>query len=108
MFYWLYQNEDDDAPLIFFLNGGPGASSMFSNFLLTGPMGLEYANNSTTDYDMYVKEHGTWADLGHMVYIDQPVGTGMSWGDDLLTTMDEASDEFITFLDNFYLKYPAF
>lgn len=43
-----------------------------------------------------------------MVYIDQPVGTGMSWSQDgsLLTTMDDVNSEFMTFLYNFYAMYP--
>jgi carboxypeptidase C (cathepsin A) len=31
-------NEDSDAPAIFWLNGGPGASSMLANFLFSGPL----------------------------------------------------------------------
>lgn len=41
-----------------------------------------------------------------MIYIDQPVGTGFSWGEPLLTNMDEASDEFIYFLTQLFAMYP--
>ena len=70
MFYWMYQNEEDTAPLVFFLNGGPGASSTFSNFMLTGPLGIEYTDEADMPYSVFLKEQGSWADLGHMVYID--------------------------------------
>jgi carboxypeptidase D len=43
-----------------------------------------------------------------MVFIDNPVGTGFSYGEPLLTTLDEAGDEFVTFLSNFYEMYPYF
>ena len=42
-----------------------------------------------------------------MIYIDQPVGTGFSWGTPLLTTMEEASAEFITFMENIWSTFPA-
>ena len=41
-----------------------------------------------------------------MVYLDNPVGTGFSDGEPLLSNLDEASDEFVTFLSNFYEMYP--
>ena len=41
-----------------------------------------------------------------MIYIDQPVGTGFSWGDSLLTTLDDAADEIVYFLTNLFEKYP--
>jgi len=43
-----------------------------------------------------------------MIYIDQPVGTGFSYGPNLLTTMDEAADEFVIFLGNLFDKYSSF
>ena len=41
-----------------------------------------------------------------MIYIDQPVGTGFSWGGPLLTTMDEASDQFINLMTNIWAEFP--
>jgi carboxypeptidase C (cathepsin A) len=38
MFYWMHTNDNADAPLMVYMNGGPGASSMFANFLLNGPL----------------------------------------------------------------------
>jgi carboxypeptidase C (cathepsin A) len=42
MFYWMYPNSDVKAPVAIWLNGGPGASSTFSNFLMTGPMRVDH------------------------------------------------------------------
>ena len=41
-----------------------------------------------------------------MIYIDQPVGTGFSYGSPLLTNLDEAKDEFLTFLANLWDAFP--
>lgn len=43
-----------------------------------------------------------------MVFVDQPVGTGFSWGVPLLTNEEESSQEFLNFMDLLYLKYPEF
>jgi vitellogenic carboxypeptidase-like protein len=39
MFFWLFpaQNGNPNAPLVMFLQGGPGASSMYGNFRELGP-----------------------------------------------------------------------
>ena len=38
LFFWMYPAEDEDAPVIIWLNGGPGASSTFANFLFNSPL----------------------------------------------------------------------
>lgn len=42
-----------------------------------------------------------------MIYIDQPVGTGFSYGSPL-NNMDDAATYFMTFLNNLWDKYPDF
>jgi len=48
----------------------------------------------------------TWIKSTTMIYIDQPIGTGFSYGTPLLITMDEASAEFITFMKNLWAAIP--
>ena len=38
LFYWLFMNNDASKPLIIWLNGGPGASSLMGLFLENGPL----------------------------------------------------------------------
>ena len=109
MFYWMYPAADfDNAPLAIWLNGGPGASSSFANFLMNGPMRIERTGTTSSDYRVYLAPQGSWVEAATMIYIDQPVGTGFSYGTPLLTTMDEAATEFVTFLDNLWKMYTAF
>ena len=43
-----------------------------------------------------------------MIYIDQPIGTGFSYGTPLIRELDEAAEEFVTFLDNLFNLYSEF
>jgi len=56
-------------PLILYLQGGPGLSSLFGLFLENGPLeldGKEELQRRTT----------SWTNKNHLLYIDSPVGTG--------------------------------
>lgn len=52
------------------------------------------------------KSKESWTNLGTVIYIDQPVGTGFSYGEPLLTNMKEASEEFMNFVTNIWKTYP--
>lgn len=41
-----------------------------------------------------------------MIYIDQPVGTGFSYGENLMTNMEDATAEFMTFVRNLWAAFP--
>lgn len=106
MFYWYFAHEDPDAPVVLWLNGGPGASSMFAVFLENGP--LRVLRNGTTqgDYQLVAAEQ-SWADDYHLIFVDQPINTGFSYGNKSLTSEQEGSNEFLIFLQAFFLdKYP--
>ncbi|KAF3491879.1 carboxypeptidase cpdS [Arthroderma uncinatum] len=74
LFFWLFPTEDKayDDNLIIWLNGGPGCSSIVGAFLENGP--LKFSGNSTTPE----RNPYSWTKLGHVLYIDQPVGTGFA------------------------------
>ena len=55
-FFWMYPATEADAPVSIWLNGGPGASSAFANFLFSSP--LRIAQDGTT-FTMY-KSEDTW------------------------------------------------
>ena len=110
MFYWMYPHLNfTDAPIVIWLNGGPGASSIFGNFLENGPLRIERnGTNSSTDYNVYINPEGSWVDSATMIYIDQPIGTGFSYGSPLLDNMEDATTYFMTFLENLWAMYPDF
>ena len=78
---WNDTQSASQTPLAIWLNGGPGASSIFGNFLENGP--LQISQNGTgqnASYTITNNPLGSWADAATMVYVDQPIGTGFSYG----------------------------
>jgi carboxypeptidase C (cathepsin A) len=74
-----YTVEGENRPVTFALNGGPGASSVYLNFLAIGPKHLQAGNegDSPSDPTELKDNPGTWLDFTDLVFID-PVGTGFS------------------------------
>ena len=44
----------ENAPLAIWLNGGPGGSSAFGNFLENGPMRIARNGTNSSDYIVYL------------------------------------------------------
>jgi carboxypeptidase C (cathepsin A) len=66
-------------PVLFALNGGPGASSVYLNLGAIGPKHVAFANegDSPSDPATLTDNPGTWLDFTDLVFID-PIGTGFS------------------------------
>ncbi|EFQ98715.1 carboxypeptidase cpdS [Nannizzia gypsea CBS 118893] len=94
LFFWLFSAEDKayDDNLIIWLNGGPGCSSLVGAFLENGP--LRFTGNSTTPE----RNPYSWTKLGHVLYIDQPVGTGFASEQIPVTSNKEVISNFYEWL----------
>ena len=57
LFFWIYPAYSASAPVVIWLNGGPGASSTFANFLFNSP--LRIAQPTASTYDLYTSDD-TW------------------------------------------------
>jgi carboxypeptidase C (cathepsin A) len=66
LFYWLFEAADNNAPLLLWLNGGPGCSSMDGLFLELGPFKI---NGNSIVINPY-----SWHNSANLLFIDQPVG----------------------------------
>lgn len=82
-----HEGNDDELPLIYWTNGGPGASSLFGLLTEIGPLMLSDESLKTDAY----KETGiptpiynpyTWTRLGSILMIDQPAPVGFSYCND--------------------------
>jgi vitellogenic carboxypeptidase-like protein len=84
LFYWYFPHQsnvpDQEVPVIIFLNGGPGASSMFGLFAEMGPFSI--SDNEDGGYSVGYRDGGSdksWSYYYNMLFIDQPVGVGFSY-----------------------------
>jgi len=74
LFFWYFpaKNNAVNAPVVLWLQGGPGASSLYGLFMEHGPVSV----NSRGTLD---KRAQSWNQDHHVVYIDNPVGAGFSY-----------------------------
>ena len=105
-FYWLFAPDGDfdpeTVPLIIWLNGGPGCSSMDGLFLENGPFRL--VKDASGGFSLKAEPNSWHKAPAYTLYIDQPVGTGLSFttskkypGND-----EEVNIDFYYFLQSFY------
>lgn len=73
-FFWYFKarKNADTAPLVIWVSGGPGASSMFAIFTENGPC-------SVTEHLTAQDNPWSWNNEYNILYLDQPVQTGFSY-----------------------------
>ena len=86
-------------PLIIWLNGGPGSSSLFGAFTENGPIRILENKTKLFDYP--------WNLFGHTLYIDQPLNVGFSYsgnrtGEKQVSSANEGATHLLNFMYNFY------
>jgi len=76
MFFWYFKAKvaPETSPVVLWLQGGPGASSLYGLFTENGPF-------SVSKKLKLVKRPYSWHLNHHLIYIDNPVGTGFSFTD---------------------------
>lgn len=73
-FFWYFPAmipNNKEAPVVVWLQGGPGATSLYGLFTENGPIRVRDGKFERRKY--------TWALSHHIIYIDNPVGTGFSF-----------------------------
>lgn len=114
LFYWLFRdpNRDSSSEFTVWINGGPGSTSMFGLFNENGPLRVTRTGAGPDDFLVSLSPEGSWLDVGDILFIDQPVGTGFSFTSNVAQTyldnMTQAGDEFLIFLRNFVAMYPDY
>jgi len=121
LFYWFFESQEfspqnlgDEkeiakTPLIIWLNGGPGASSTLGLLLENGPYRMSQEQLGNLAENSY-----TWNKNAHIMYWDQPFGTGYSYSENsnseqvYVKNEDELSEIFYHALLNFYSKHPQY
>ena len=109
LFYWFFKNKNASAPLLLWINGGPGATSMMGVFMEGGPLRVRRKSSGADDFEIYPATK-SWADDYSIIFLDQPVGTGFSYSEvhDTCHHMSCGGKEFVDFLTQFLDMYPEF
>ncbi|KAH9178171.1 carboxypeptidase-like protein S1 [Lactarius sanguifluus] len=105
MWFWFFEarNSPSTAPLALWLNGGPGCSSMIGLFQENGPCTFNNIQGSTP-----VLNPNSWNSVANMLYVDQPIGTGFSFGTDDATSTVTAAPFVWKLLQAFYAQFPTY
>ncbi|MGW1196697.1 S10 family serine carboxypeptidase-like protein [Streptomyces sp. NPDC002536] len=120
LFYWFFESQTcsphvsvhdqqeliSRTPLLIWLNGGPGASSLLGLFLENGPLSIgDDAAGTVSVTDT------TWNQEAHVVYWDQPIGTGYSYSDargELVHDEGALARMFCKGLQEFFVLHPQY
>lgn len=91
------------APVIIWMNGGPGLSSLYGFFLENGPLELDSTGTTLSN------RTSSWNQIGHVIYFDNPIGAGFSYTQDARGySVNEigASKNLYEALRQFYQLFP--
>ncbi len=77
--YWFVTSQNNPAtdPVVLWLNGGPGCSSMDGLFIEQGP--LLFDGTYTNGIPNLQANPQSWNRVANMLYIEAPVGVGFSF-----------------------------
>ncbi|XP_010472299.1 PREDICTED: serine carboxypeptidase-like 10 isoform X2 [Camelina sativa] len=111
VFYYFIKSEKNpkEDPLLLWLDGGPGCSSLGGLLFENGPLALksEVYNGITPSL---VSTTYSWTKMANIIYLDQPVGAGFSYS---RTPIGKTSDTIEVkrihdFLQKWLSKHPQF
>lgn len=109
-YHYLFVEATDDpynAPLVLWLNGGPGCSSLLGWSTEIGPA-IFKGSDETFSFNEY-----TWNKLANILYLESPGNVGFSYIDsyaiqELYIDDEVSAQENFQALQNFFKKFPTY
>ncbi|CAA7027001.1 unnamed protein product [Microthlaspi erraticum] len=109
LFYWFFEAQQNSSrrPLVLWLNGGPGCSSIaYGAAQELGPFLVRTSGPNLTFNNF------SWNKEANMLFLEAPVGVGFSYtnnSEDLQKLGDEVTaQDSLAFLINWFKKFPEF
>ncbi|MED6189185.1 Serine carboxypeptidase-like 32 [Stylosanthes scabra] len=109
LFYWFFEaiTNPQDKPLVLWLNGGPGCSSVgYGATQEIGPF-LVDTDGKALKFNNY-----SWNKEANMLFLESPVGVGFSYSNstkDYENLEDDiTANDAYNFLHNWFLKFPSY
>ncbi|KAI1777790.1 Alpha/Beta hydrolase protein [Hypoxylon cercidicola] len=103
LFYWFFESRNDpkNDPVVLWLNGGPGCSSMMGLFMELGPSSVQ--KDGSLKYNEY-----SWNSNASVIFIDQPVNVGYSYSSNPVSNTIAASKDIYALLTLFFHNFPEY
>ncbi|KAF7806784.1 serine carboxypeptidase-like 33 [Senna tora] len=109
LFYWFFeaQSEPSKKPLLLWLNGGPGCSSIgYGAVVEIGPLTVN-KNGEGLEFNNY-----SWNQEANLLFVESPVGVGFSYTNTSsdLTILEDSfvAEDAYNFLVNWLERFPQF
>lgn len=103
LFYWFFEsrNNPKEDPILLWLNGGPGCSSLTGLFMELGP--------SSVTKDIKLKYNpSSWNANASVIFLDQPVNVGFSYSGSSVSNTIAAGKDVYALLTLFFKQFPEY
>ena len=103
LFYWFFESRGNpkEDPILLWLNGGPGCSSLTGLFMELGP--------SSINEKREVKFNpSSWNANASVIFLDQPVNVGYSYSGSSVSNTVAAGKDVYALLTLFFKQFPEY
>ncbi|KAF1927117.1 carboxypeptidase Y precursor [Didymella exigua CBS 183.55] len=103
LFYWFFESRNDpkNDPVVLWLNGGPGCSSLTGLFMELGPASI------TKDQKIKHNDY-SWNSNASVIFLDQPVNVGYSYSGGSVSNTVAAGKDVYALLTLFFKQFPEY
>lgn len=96
------RNDPKNDPVLIWLNGGPGCSSLIGLFDSLGPSRIPDKSHKPA------RNAHSWNNNASVIFIEQPVNTGFSYSKNRINSSVAAANDMAAFLDLFFTKFKQY
>ncbi|KAH5535045.1 carboxypeptidase Y-like protein [Parastagonospora nodorum] len=103
LFYWFFESRNDpkNDPVVLWLNGGPGCSSLMGLLMELGPASvMKDGKLKHNDY--------SWNANASVIFLDQPVNVGYSYSSGSVSNTVAAGKDIYALLTLFFKQFPEY